>query len=78
MITSAQLRAARALVDWKQSDLADHSNVAERTIRLFEREQRKPYAQTLDALQGALERAGVLFIETEAGRGVVLIDDAQR
>jgi transcriptional regulator with XRE-family HTH domain len=73
-MNSAQLRAARALLNWTQSELSTAAGIADRTIRLFEAEQRQPQAQTLLALQAALESAGVIFMSTDVGVGVLLRD----
>ncbi|WP_209720801.1 helix-turn-helix transcriptional regulator [Asticcacaulis solisilvae] len=72
-ISSAQCRAARALVNMKQQDLADASRVSKRTIVNFELDAAKPVPSTLDALRRALETAGVEFIpENGGGVGVRL------
>jgi hypothetical protein len=71
MITPAQSRAGRALLDWSREILADTSRVALRTIVDFEREARKPREVTLIAIRSALESAGVVFIDDERGEGVV-------
>jgi transcriptional regulator with XRE-family HTH domain len=63
--TPAQCRAARALLDWSQSDLASASKVATKTIVNFERQDRNPYARTLDDIRAALEAAGVEFTNGE-------------
>lgn len=73
MITSAQCRAARALIEWSRDQLAEASMVALRTIVDFERGAREPRAVTLDAIQRALETAGVIFVaENGEGPGVRL------
>jgi len=72
MTTGTQIRAAIALLDWTQDELATKADVALRTIRLFEAGDRQPHRQTLDRLQGVLEEAGVQFLETKAGVGVLL------
>lgn len=69
---SAQLRAARGLLDWTQAKLAAEAGAAERTIWLFENGQRQPQRATLEKLRQALEAAGVVFIETDNSRGVLL------
>lgn len=74
---SAQLRAARGLVAWSQSDLAQRAGVAERTVRQFEREMQRPHPKTIVAIQDVLETAGVVFIETDVGRGVILRSQGQ-
>lgn len=69
---SAQLRAARGMLNITQADLAKRAQVAERTLWLFENGQRQPHARTLARLQTALEQLGVEFIQSDAGRGVFL------
>lgn len=73
MITVAQCRAARALLDWSREDLAAASKVSLRTIVDFERGARVPRELTLDAIERALAAAGVQFIpENGGGAGVRL------
>ena len=62
MITPAQCRAARALLDWSQQQLAEASNVGNATIRNFEGGKSNPQAATLEVLQRAFERNGVIFV----------------
>jgi transcriptional regulator with XRE-family HTH domain len=61
MLTPAQSRAARALVDWSQERLAEGSNLSESTIRDFEKGRRVPATNNLIAIRRALEEAGVEF-----------------
>ncbi|MEA2756814.1 MAG: hypothetical protein QOJ54_3103 [Aliidongia sp.] len=73
MITSAQCRAARALLRWSQDDLAEKSEVGVAAIRTFEAESAAPRRATLAALRLALETAGIIFIaENGEGPGVRL------
>jgi transcriptional regulator with XRE-family HTH domain len=70
-LTSAQIRAARALIRWSAEDLARHSTVSVTTIR---RAELKPDATVLtrandQAIRRALEQAGVEFIDAEKGGG---------
>lgn len=58
----AQCRAARALLDWTQSDLMDHCGASQKTIVDFERGLTRPYARTLTAIIAAFETAGIEFI----------------
>jgi transcriptional regulator with XRE-family HTH domain len=77
-VTPAQCRAARALVDWTQSDLAKSSEVGEVTIRQFERGATEPRRAILTALRRALEDAGVKFIVGKGGGpGVRLREEGQ-
>ncbi|MFG1222160.1 helix-turn-helix domain-containing protein [Xanthobacter wiegelii] len=71
MITSAQCRAARALIDWSQQQLADAAKVGVVTIRQFEGGASAPRNATLTVIRAALEAAGVEFIpENGGGAGV--------
>ena len=73
MISAAQCRAARALLEWSREQLAAASKVAERTVVDFERGAREPRAVTVEAIQRALEGADVEFIpENGGGAGVRL------
>jgi predicted transcriptional regulator len=73
MITPAQIRAARALVNMKQVELAAAAGVSEMSVKNIERGATDPRVSTLQALQGALEAAGVIFVaENDEGPGVRL------
>jgi hypothetical protein len=68
-LTSAQIRAARALVRWRAQDLAQESSVGVATIRraeLTEGETSLTAANDL-AVRRALEAAGVEFIDENGG-----------
>ena len=70
MITSPQCRAARALLDWTQDDLAKATGLSAVTIRAFERggEMRDSNRNLLGM---AFERAGLEFIpENGGGAGI--------
>ncbi len=62
-----QCRAARGLIGWSQSDLAEAARVARQTVVDFERGARQPHANNLAAIRAALERAGVTIIEENGG-----------
>lgn len=73
MITPAQCRAARALLDWSQQQLAEAAKVGNATIRNFEGGKSSPQNATLTVLRSALEAAGVeLIAENGGGPGVRL------
>ena len=64
MITSSQLRAARALLKITAIDLASISGVGISTIKRFELSDGVPSGniKTIDSLKRALEKAGIEFI----------------
>jgi transcriptional regulator with XRE-family HTH domain len=63
--TPAQCRAARALLGWSQAQLSEVSGVATKTIADFEREDRVPYARTLNDIREALEIEAIEFTNGE-------------
>ena len=67
MITPAQCRAARALLQWSQLDLARESEISDVTIRNFENGKTDPQKGTLVILKLTLEAAGVEFIPANGG-----------
>lgn len=73
MSTIQQLKAARALINWTQSDLAKSAGLHVNAVNNVERGLSTPRAATLEKMQRALEQGGVTFI---AGRGVELRDHA--
>lgn len=64
-MTPEDVRAARALMQWSQADLAQVANLGVSTIAEFEKASRIPKQNGLDAIKRALEGAGVRF--TAAG-----------
>lgn len=72
-LTPAQCRAARGLVDWSQSKLAELSNLGVSTVKNFEAGRSVPTINNLAAIRAALELAGVIFVdENGEGAGVRL------
>jgi transcriptional regulator with XRE-family HTH domain len=70
MIDAAQIRAARALLNMSQADLARIASVHVATIRRLEAATEvRGAAETVWKIQRALETAGIEFIPAEAGRG---------
>ena len=69
-----QCRAARALLDWTQDDLAARAEVSRSTVRGFEGGQHDLHRATTAAIRRAFEAAGVIFLEAglEDGPGVRL------
>jgi len=63
MISSRQIKAARALLSWKGQDLADKSGVGIATLRRYEAQDGIPNANkfVISAIKDCLEEAGVVF-----------------
>lgn len=70
-LTAAQVRAARALLDWSQQELAERSGITASSIANLERGRHVPTAQTLATLRACFEAAGVTFsLEPDGTEGV--------
>src|ERR1700692_1319820 len=67
MVSSAQCRAARGLLDWSQQELADRAGIGIVTVRQLEAEQSDPRRATLEVVGGACEASGVEFIDENGG-----------
>jgi len=73
LLSPAQCRAARGLIDWTQSKLAGQARVGLSTVRNFEAGRSVPIEQNLAAIRTALDVGGVEFIpENGGGAGVRL------
>ena len=75
MITSAQIRAARGILDWSRKDLAQSSGVSFASMMRLESFDRVPASnfKTLAAVKTAFESAGIEFIGSpDDGPGVRL------
>jgi transcriptional regulator with XRE-family HTH domain len=71
MLRSAQIRAARALLGWRQEDLSKASGVGTATIYRIEKTERSitGNVSTVVKIQAALEKAGIQFIENDDSGG---------
>ena len=70
MIDAAQIRAARALLNINQADLARRASVHVATIRRLEAApQMRGAAETLWKIEKSLEAAGVEFIPADEAKG---------
>ena len=69
LLTSAQIRAARALVRWSAEDLARQTSLSVTTIRRAELANEETSMTTANdlAVRRALEVAGVEFIDENGG-----------
>ena len=68
-LTSAQMRAARALIRWSADDLARETTLSVTTIRRAELTEGETSMTTANdlAVRRALETAGVEFIDENGG-----------
>jgi transcriptional regulator with XRE-family HTH domain len=66
-VTSAQVRMARAALNWTVRDLAEASQLHRNTITNIETGRYAGDAATLAAIAGVLKRAGVEFIDENGG-----------
>ena len=73
MITAKQSRAARALLNWSQADLARASGLGWATVARLERSAHNTREEKAQAIQTALEAAGIEFIERDDGAVGVLL-----
>ena len=70
IVTSRQIRAARGLLGWTRTELADRAIVSTTTVADIERGDVNRRASTLAAIILALERAGIEFLRAGPdGRG---------
>jgi transcriptional regulator with XRE-family HTH domain len=65
-VTSAQIRAARGLLDWTVRDLAERAGVPRNTLSNIETGAYAGAPETLAAIRRVLERAGVEFTNGDA------------
>jgi len=61
MITINQIKAGRALLDWKQADLARQAGLSLASIANLEQNKASPRPSTMLAIQQAFENAGIEF-----------------
>jgi predicted transcriptional regulator len=73
MITARQIRAARALLDWSQQQLADKAIVSLNAVARLEKGVVDSRVSTVLAIQKALAKAGIEFLTADQkGEGVRL------
>jgi transcriptional regulator with XRE-family HTH domain len=72
MLVAAQIRAARALLGWRQDDLAQAASVGITTIRRIEARDGPVmgYVSTMLRIQAAFEQAGIQFIDDDDTGGI--------
>jgi ribosome-binding protein aMBF1 (putative translation factor) len=69
VLTAAQCRAARALLDWSRKDLAERTNISIGTVFAFESAAADTKTSTVLKLQKAFAQAGIEFIDEGDGKG---------
>lgn len=76
MISPEHSRAARAWLNWNQQELAGRAKISLSTVRDFETGKRKPIRNNLDAMQQALEAAGIRLVFDATGKpaGIAIIN----
>jgi predicted transcriptional regulator len=73
MITSRQIRAARALLGWSQQQLADKAIVSLNAVARLENGLVDSRISTVQSVQKALVKAGIEFLDADQkGEGVRL------
>ncbi len=72
MIEPGQIRAARALLGWRQEDLSKAAGIGIATVRRIESADSSAtsYVSTLSRIQESLEAAGILFIDDDGSAGI--------
>ncbi len=63
MITSGQIRAARALLDWSRAQLSEKSGVGVSALMRLESAESVPggHVKTIESVRVTLEKAGIEF-----------------
>ena len=64
LVLTCQIRAARALIGWEQTNLAREAGIGISTVRRLEGIQGRisAHVDTVEKIRAAFERAGVEFI----------------
>ncbi len=76
MITARQTRAARALLGWNQETLAEKAIVSLTALKRMESvNDLRVHESTRDQVRRALESAGIVFMTSARGEGVMVVDE---
>jgi len=69
-----QIKAARALLGWSQSDLCQESGISRATLNDLENDTGDPRRSSTSRVEGAFEKHGVVFLSVgdtrDGGAGV--------
>ena len=68
MITTAQIRGARGILNWSQGDLSERTDISATSIGSIENGLTQPRESTLAIIQKAFEDAGVEFLPNDGIR----------
>ena len=70
MLTGAQIRAARGILNWSVRDLAEKAKISGSTIRRLEESDgpASPGEDAIEPIRHALEKAGIEFLFPPAGK----------
>lgn len=74
-MTPSQCKAARALLDWTQPDLATRAGLGLSTVVDFEKSRRRISEEAFEAIRAALESGGVVLIDQNGGGPGVRLRD---
>lgn len=75
MISARQVRAARALLGWTQETLAEKALVSLTALKRLESHSDLGVHETTRVqVQRSLATAGIVFIASDQGRGVLLVE----
>lgn len=67
-VRARQMKAARALLDWSQEDLANACGLSVATVRKLELGYISPRSKTVNCIRQALENAGLEFLDPDGVR----------
>lgn len=67
-ITTAQIRGARGILNWSQSDLAEQTGISTTSIGAIENGHTKARESTVRKMQSVFEIAGIEFLGTDGVR----------
>lgn len=79
MLQASQIRAARALLGWRQDQLAKAAKIGLATIARIEQGEGtvQGHVATIVKIQSALEAKGIIFVDDRAGAFGVLLKGRQ-
>ncbi len=72
MFSPNQSKAARALLSWSQTNLAEAAGLGLSTIKDYESGRRKPHSRNLSKIDSAFSERGIEFLNGDGGPGVRL------